>query len=56
LLTVKQLSAGPRSFVGSRSRPDCSHLISGDGLSPTRTSRDDFIPITAANLLTNYSL
>jgi hypothetical protein len=40
-----------RFFGGSLPRPDCSHLICGDGLSPIRTFRDDFIPTTAANLL-----
>src|SRR5207244_3450119 len=36
-------------------RPDCSHRIWRGGLSPIRTSQGDFIPITAANLLTKSS-
>jgi hypothetical protein len=53
LPTVEQQSAGLSFFDGSLSQPECSHLTRGDGLSPIRTSRDDFIPTTAANLLTN---
>jgi hypothetical protein len=49
---VKRPTAGRRFFGGSPPRPESSHLISGDGLSPIRTFRGDFIPITAANLLT----
>jgi hypothetical protein len=52
LPTAKRPSAGLRFFGGSPPRPESSHLISGDGLSPIRTFRDDFIPITAANPLT----
>jgi hypothetical protein len=47
---VTRPSAGLRFFGDSLPRPEYSHLISTDELSPTRTFRDDFIPTTDGNV------
>jgi hypothetical protein len=49
--TMKLRNAALRFFGASLRGPEFSHPTSGDGLSPTRTSRGDFIPTTGGNIL-----
>ena len=56
MLIAKRSSVALRFFGNSRPRPGYSHLTFIAGLLPTHASAGNFIPTTAANLLTQTSM